>query len=97
MLDKENTIVNFFALRFDLDSRKEEYLNNTGNYPAYPHPLTRRLYIVTTIIDCASLLQSKVLDGREAVMALHQGILLPQHIEAIKALHELEAILIIKR
>lgn len=97
LLGKDNTIVNFFALRFDLDSPKEEYLNNTGIYPAYPHPLTRRLYIVTTIIDCASLLQSKVLDGREAVMAVHQGILLPQHIEAIKALHELEAIIIIKR
>jgi hypothetical protein len=97
LLDKDNAIVNFFALRFDLDSPKEEYLNDTGIYPAYPHSLTRRLYIVSTIIDCASLLQSKVLDGREAVLTLHDGILLPQHIEAIKALHELEAIIIIKR
>jgi hypothetical protein len=97
LLDKENKIVNFFALRFDLDQAKEEFLNDKGIYPAYPHPLTRRLYIVPTIIDCASVLQSKVLDQRETVMALHDGILLPKHLEAIKALENLEAIIIIKR
>jgi hypothetical protein len=97
LLDKEDTIVNYFALRFDLDAPKEEYLNDTGIYPAYPHELTKRLYIVSSVIDCASLLQSKALDQREAVMALHNGILLPQHEQAIKALYELEAIIIIKR
>lgn len=97
LVDKENKIVNFFALRFDLDQPKEEFLNDRGIYPAYPHPLTRRLYIVPTIIDCASVMQSKVLDQREAVMALHDGILLPKHLEAIKALEDLEAIIIIKR
>jgi hypothetical protein len=97
LLDKDNTIVNFFALRFDLDSPKEEFLNDKGIYPAYPHPLTKRLYIVGSVIDCATLLQSKILDQREAVIALHEGKLLPQHQEAIKALHELEAIIIINR
>jgi len=97
LLDKDNAIVNFFALRFDLDSPREEYLNDKGIYPAYPHTLTRRLYIVPTVIDCATLLQSGVLDQREAVIALHNGELLPQHEQAIKALHELDSIIIIKR
>nr|WP_315200584.1 hypothetical protein [uncultured Flavobacterium sp.] len=97
ILGKDNSIVNFFALRFDLDSPKEEYLNEEGIYPAYPHPLTKRLYLVPTLIDCASVLQSKVLDQREAIIALHNGVLLPQHLEAIKSLYELEAIIIIKR
>jgi hypothetical protein len=97
LLSKKNQIVNYFALRFDLDTPKEEYLNSEGIYPAYPNPLTKRLYIVPTVIDCASLMQSKALENRDAVIALHNGELLPQHLEAIKSLHELEEIIIIKR
>lgn len=96
LLDKNNQIVNFFAIRFDLDSPKEEYLNQKGIYPACPPPLTKRLFIVPTVMDCASLLQSKVLENRESVMALHNGELLPQHLEIIKSLHELEEIIILK-
>ncbi|TPG31085.1 hypothetical protein [Flavobacterium pectinovorum] len=97
LTNKENEIVNYFALRFDLDTPKEEYLNSEGIYPAYPHPLTKRLFIAPTVIDSASLMQSKVLENRDAVIALHDGDLLPQHLEAIKELHELEEIIIIKR
>jgi len=97
LVDKVNEIVNYFALRFDLDTPKEEYLNSEGIYPTYPNLLTKRLYIAPTVIDCASLMQSKTLGNREAVIALHNGALLPQHLEAIKALHELEEIRIIKR
>jgi hypothetical protein len=42
-------------------------------------------------------MQSKTLENREAVIALHNGELLQQHLEAIKSLHELEEIIIIKR
>ncbi|MFD2938519.1 hypothetical protein [Flavobacterium notoginsengisoli] len=97
LLDRDNTIVNYFALRFDLDSPKEEYLNQKGIYPAYPHPLTRKLYLAPTVIDCASLIQSRILDQREAVIALHDGELLDEHIEIIKSLYELESIVIFKR
>lgn len=97
LLDKGGAIVNFFALRFELDSPRKDYLNSSGIYPAWPHPLTKRLYIVPSVVDCASLLQSKALDQREAVIALHDGELLPQHLEAIKALHELDAIIIVKQ
>lgn len=96
LMNKENEIINFFAIRFELDTPKEEYLNNGGIYPAYPPPLTKRLYLVPTVLDCASLMQSKVLENKEAVMALHNGELLPQHLEAIKTLHELEEIIILK-
>ncbi|RUT67804.1 hypothetical protein D0817_24430 [Flavobacterium cupreum] len=97
LLDKENTIVNYFAVRFDLDSPKEEYLNQKGIYPAYPHPLTKKLYLAPTVIDCASLIQSRILDQREAVIALHDGELLEQHLEVIRSLYELEEIIIFKR
>jgi hypothetical protein len=97
LVNKENRIVNYFALRSRLETPKEEYLNDKGIYPVYPSPLTRRLYIAPTVMDCASLMQSKTLQNREAVIALYNGELLPQHLEAIKALHELEEIIIIKR
>ncbi|UWY30137.1 hypothetical protein N4T20_09380 [Flavobacterium sp. TR2] len=97
LLDRENAIVNYFALRFDLESPKEEYLNQKGIYPAYPHPLTKKLYLAPTVIDCASLMQSRILDQREAVIALHDGELLDEHIEIIKSLNGLESIVIFKR
>lgn len=96
LMNKENEIVNFFAIRFDMESPKEEYLNSNGVYPSYPNRNTKRLYITPTLMDCASLLQSKALENREAVISLHNGNILPQHLEAIKALHELEEIIIIK-
>lgn len=97
LVDKENRIVNYFAIRFKLETPKEEYLNSEGIYPAYPSPLTKRLYLAPTVIDCASLMQSKALENRDAVIAMHNGELLGQHLEAIKALYELEEIIIIKR
>lgn len=96
LLNKENEIVNYFAIRFDLDSPKEEYLNQDGIYPMFPNPLTKRLFLAPTLVDCASLLQSKTLQNREAVLSLHNGQLLPQHLEAIKSLTELEEIIILK-
>lgn len=97
LVDNENMIVNYFAYRFELSAPTEEYLNMSGLYPSYPNQATKRLFITPTLMDGASLLQSKALDQREAILALHNGELLPQHIEAIKELRELEEIIIIKR
>ncbi|WP_281323492.1 hypothetical protein [Flavobacterium aestivum] len=97
LVNKENEIVNYFALRFDLETPKEEFLNSEGIYPIYPNLLTKRLYLAPTVIDCASLMQSKVLENRDAVIALHNGKLMPQHEEAIKSLSELEEIILINR
>ncbi len=96
LLDKHNQIVNFFAIRFDLASPKEEHLNSEGIYPCYPNKNTRRLYLTANLIDCASLTQSNILENKDAVMALHNGQVLPQHKEAIKSLVELEEIIIFK-
>lgn len=96
LLNKQNEVVNYFAIRFDLDTPKEEYLNEQGIYPAFPHTLTKRLFLAPTLIDGASLLQSKTLENREAVISLHNGQLLPQHLQAIKSLTELEEIIILK-
>ena len=97
LMNKENEIVNFFAVRFDMASPKEEYLNKNGLFPKYPHKNTKRLFIIPTLMDCASFIQSKALDQREAVIALHNGKFLPQHKEAIQELTALEEIIIIKR
>lgn len=97
LVNRLNEIVNYFAIRFEMKTPIEEYLNEQGIYPNYPHPLTRKLFVVPTVLDAASLLQSKALENREAVIALHNGKLLPQHLEAIKALTELEELIILKR
>lgn len=97
LVDRENMIVNYFAIRFDMATPVEQYLNKAGLYPIYPNPNTKKLFITPTLLDGASLLQSKALDQRESVLALHNGELLPQHIEAIRELKELEEIIIIKR
>lgn len=96
LMDNQNSIVNLFALRFDMESKKAEYLNEKGIYPNHPNKNTKRLYLTVTVMECASLLQSKSLENRDAVMAMHDGKLLSQHLEAIKSLHELEEIIILK-
>jgi hypothetical protein len=97
LINKENEIVNFFAVRFEKADKQEAYLNKNGLYPKYPHKNTKRLFITPTLMDCASFIQSKALDQREAVIALHNGKLLPQHKQAIESLTELQEIIIIKR
>lgn len=95
--DIDGNIVNYFALRFNLDSPKEEYLNGNGIYPQYPDFNSKKLFIVPNVIDAASLLQSGVLKKDEAVIALHSGKLLEQHKHAILSIEGLEKIIIIKR
>lgn len=97
LFNQQNQVVNFFAVRFKMATPQEDYLNDLGLYPCYPNPNTKTLYIVPTILDGASLLQSKALENRESVLALHDGKLLPQHREAISQLEYLEHIIIIKR
>lgn len=96
LMDSAGQIVNYYAIRFDMANPQKDYLNDKGIYPNYPHTSTKRLFITPTLSDAASLLQSKALDQREAVVALHNGELLPQHLEAIESLKELEEIIIIK-
>lgn len=95
LVNQDNHIVNYYAIRFAMATPQREYLNCEGVYPSYPHPSTKRLFLTPTLTDAASLLQSKVLDQREAVLALYDGELLPQHIEAIESLSNLEEIIVL--
>lgn len=96
LFDEVGTIVNLFAVRFELASPIEQYLNDKGIYPSHPSPTTKRLYIAPSIVDAASLIQSKSLENRDAVMALHEGKLLEQHHAAIQSLTDLSEIIILK-
>jgi DNA primase len=69
--DEADRIVNFHGLRISLKVPKWEVLNDRGVYPGYPKQNTRRLFITSDIIDAVSLMQSGVMDNRDAVLALH--------------------------
>jgi len=96
LMDQQNKIVNLFAIRIKLEQEKEEYLNTFGLYPNYPSVLTRRLYVTSTVVEAASIVQSATLDSREAVIALHNGEWLEQHSQLIQELDQLEEIILIK-
>lgn len=89
--NKENQIVNFYAI--GIKNNKNAHLNHEGLYPAYPHEGTKRLYIVDSVLDAATILESKILDNREAVIALHDGVVLQHHIAAIRELKNLSEII----
>lgn len=93
--DEKGDIVNLYAIRIKTKTQKEEYLNKEGIYPSYPSPMTKRLFIAPSIMDTASLLQSKVLENRDSVMSLHDGELKPHQVKAIEELTELQEIILI--
>lgn len=94
--DKNNHIVNLYAIRIKVKSEHAEYLNTSGIYPHYPHPLTKRLFITPTILDAASVLQSGVLENRDSIMALDDGKYKPKHYLVIECLQHLEEVIIIQ-
>jgi hypothetical protein len=93
--DEDSRVVNFYAA--SLKKEKTEYMNQEGIYPSYPHAMTERLFITEDILDAATLLEAKVLDNREAVIALHDGKLMPQHSGAISSLKVLKEIILITK
>lgn len=92
--DEKNQVTNFYSV--GLRNNKTGYMNASGIYPHYPHEMTKKLYVVPSILEAATLLESKVLDNREAVMALFDGQFLDQHYEAIKRIKHLEQIVLIE-
>lgn len=95
LLNSDNSVVNFYGIRINKKADNEEYLNDDGIYPCYPHPLTQRLYVTTSVLDAATLLETRLLENRDAVMALHDGELKTQHLEAMEKLNQLTEIVII--
>lgn len=94
LYNKEGDVVNFYCLPIRRGAQK--YMNEEGIYPRYPSPLTRKLYITSTILDAAAILESESLDNREAVIALHDGEVMPQHMELVESLSHLEEIVFVK-
>jgi hypothetical protein len=90
--DESGQIVNLYAIR--CKNQKMEYLNDDGLYPCNPHPLTNRLFITNDVMDAASLLESKLLNNRDGLLALHGGELREQHLRAIGKLGHLNVLVI---
>ena len=89
--NQDHQVVNLYAV--NIKNGKTDYLNKEGIYPCYPNETTKKLYIVPNVIDAATMLSANILDNKETVIALHNGILLPQHEEAIKRLTLLKEII----
>lgn len=89
--NENNHIVNFFET--GIRKSKNSYMNEEGIYPAYPHAQTKKLIIVDTILEAATILHSEILDNKEAVIALHNGELKQQHQNAIASLKELTEVI----
>lgn len=90
--DVKGNVVNFFGIPIRWRKKHIAFLNDEGIYPAYPHEMTTRLILVITVLDAATILESRVLTNRDSVMCIPNGIILPQHQEAIKRLPELKSI-----
>jgi hypothetical protein len=87
----EKEIVNFYAV--GLRNGKTAHLNHKGLYPGYPHEKTSRLYVTDNAVDAATILECRLLENRDAVIALHDGIVLDHHLEVIRGLKELKEII----
>jgi energy-coupling factor transporter ATP-binding protein EcfA2 len=64
-------VVNYFAL--GIKNPKKSYFNNEGVYPRHPKSNTNRIYLVNSVLDSTAILESGVLDQKEAVIALKDG------------------------
>lgn len=90
--DVKGNVVNYFGIPLMWRKKYVSFLNGNGIYPAYPHEMTTRLFISTSIMDAATLLEAKLLDNRDSLMCIPNGKILPQHEEAIRRLTELKSI-----
>lgn len=91
--NRKGNIVNFYAIRLKTNPEEHSMLNGEGIYPAYPQEMATRLFITTDMIDSASVLESRVLQNRDAVIFIPSGKLLQQHLDAISRLTELQTII----
>jgi len=90
--NKDNEVINFYAV--GTENNKTMFLNDDGMYPKYPEYYTEQLYITPSILDAATILQSRTLRGNEAVISMFEGQFKAQHFEAITALKELKIIIL---
>lgn len=93
--NKEDQVVNYYAVR--IKSNDSHWLNDEGIYPGYPQANTKTLFIVPTVLDAATILETRALQNREAVIALRDGVILPEHLNVIHELEHLKEIIVIDK
>lgn len=95
--NQEHKIISLYgrSITSDTDQRHFYLANRSGLYPGYPALTTKKLILVESIIDAASLLQQKTLTEQYSVLSLYgTNGLTDEHIKAITALPQLEEIIL---
>jgi DNA primase len=87
--NEKNAVVNFCSV--DMKTGKQTFLNQEGFYPEYPKENTKRLFIVVSVMDAATIIESGVLKETDSVMAMLNKELTETQREAIKSLKHLKA------
>ena len=93
----DNKIVSLYGRSItNNDDNRHFYLSNrSGLYPGYPSLQTKKLIIVESIIDAASLLQQKEITGQFTILSLYgTNGLTDEHQQSIIALPQLEEIIL---
>jgi DNA primase catalytic core len=93
----DNKIVSLYgrSITNNEESRHFYLQNREGLYPGYPALTTKKLIIVESIIDAASLLQQKEITGQSTILSLYgTNGLTDEHIKAISGLPQLEEIIL---
>jgi predicted transcriptional regulator len=93
--NEQNETVNFFGIRINVADEPSEYLNEDGIYPSYPHELTERLFVTDNILDAATLLETRILDNRDAVISMNEGLFIDEQMKAAKGLTKLKEVIFI--
>jgi len=98
--NRENEIVSLY-FRSTLNDKEQRHFylkNRTGLYPGYPSPDTKILILTESVIDAATLsiknYELRIKRNEESILALYgTNGLTEEHIEAIRALPELEEVI----
>jgi DNA primase catalytic core len=95
--NQENKIISLYgrSISNDTDQRHFYLSNRSGLYPGYPSLQTKKLILVESIIDAASLLQQEAIKNEYTVLALYgTNGLTDEHQTAITALPQLKEIIL---
>ncbi|PHQ86151.1 MAG: hypothetical protein COB65_01505 [Thalassobium sp.] len=95
MYDVDQRLVGLAALRTGIQNPQVEYLNDFGLYPKHPNSRVKKLFIVPSVIDAASLLQADILLDSQNVLALRSGEWTEEHREAILGMKKLKEVVLI--
>jgi DNA primase len=95
--NQENKIISLYgrSISNDTDQRHFYLASRSGLYPGYPALTTKKLILVESIIDAASLLQQKEITAQFTILSLYgTNGLTDEHIKAITELPQLEEIIL---